>query len=268
MKVRLAILIVCWMSSFIHGMDKDNMPITKIKLIEVRSLDRLDYEVPVIVAGRNQQLWQQGFPLHDKLAGRLYYSQGNIICLPKQINYEPFDYSYGKNRNSNSVRHTMMLSRVILVAEPRLAQEECWDGEAKKYTNNYVYETVRAKLRAEKIFSTSVDFRGVQALEEAKKDLAWCYQNALNSFARDNRSSRKIAFLPLGLRSGIPWKDVVKIAVDTIFAYVHKKPHDYDSIWLCIVHARENGNPQPTDLYEYYKELCDKAAPALYSKSK
>src|SRR4029078_3474507 len=132
--------------------------------VQLRSLDYLDYQVPIIVAGSNEQLWQLGYPLHDKLAGRLYSSEGNIICLPKQINYQPFDYSYGKNANTNSVQHTMMLSRVILVAEPRLAQEEYWDEQENQYINDYVYEIAREKLRGD-IFSTTVEFRGIQALE-------------------------------------------------------------------------------------------------------
>ncbi len=232
MKANVTIFIGCLIITFLYSAEK---PITKVQLFQMRSFRCIDGKADAIIVGKNAQFRQLGYHLNDTLTGKLSDCSSNIIYVKKQ----------------RPIQYPIHLSKVVYVTEPYL-RKEAYRYEKDTYCNQYIYETMRTKERCPKLLA-SFEFYGNDALEETKKDLALCYREALSHFAENN--VRNIAFLPIGLESDLPWKDVVRIAVNSVYDYRNKSPYHYECIWLCIM--RMPGDYRYRKLYKYYKQLLN-----------
>lgn len=235
----------------VYGAQKNNTTRTRVQLVKVPYLQYLDHKVDIVVAGKNQQSRLLGLPCDDISIGKVSTFADNTIYRPKKASVPAGSVAGLEKKNNNAFQCKFKYSKVMYVTEPHLGQE-LFRQDKDTYESAYVYETMRTKLR-KSVLSATFEFTHAHALEEAKKDLGLCYSTMLDHYARADNKVAKIGFLPIGQGTGIPWRDTVKIAVDSIYNYIDKRPTDYNSIWLCVLVIGKNSYYE--ELYEYYKQL-------------
>lgn len=247
--LRLSLMCFCLVSVFLDACHNEQ---TKIILAETNSPRWLDAKVDVIAVGKNGQLVPENkarYPLNHILGTVNWYIKNDITIKNKE------------NGNVQSI--PIRQSTVMQVVEPLLTKELHWSEKENKDVEGYAYGVKKRWRRDPKEQVHFFEFFGNDALFEAKRDLALCYENLLKSVFCEMQLIRKksaIAILPLGIDTGIPWKTVIEIAVHSVCDYVEKNPDYYHSIYLCVIKTATDYDAH--ELYSYYEQLlCAREVP-------
>jgi hypothetical protein len=233
-------VLACMSTAFMHGMETTtntlDFPIhqTIIRLTKgsMYDVDKVDF----IAVGRVQQRTLQAPNFGD------LYTVGLISKVPNNMvyikhkdddsasdddTYKPYDNAeLEKKELWKRADKKVMQSRVLSVIEPRIRMKDFKDWQTWSYY-------------AERIHSSSmVDLNSrnkEHVLEEAKKDLALCYKNALLEVLRKEKS---IAISALGTDVGFPREDAAPVAVAAIIEFIKTSVNDgtepYELIHLFV----------------------------------
>jgi hypothetical protein len=188
------------------------------------------------------------------IPGRLFYPKSIFYkkndCYDSNSdddNYKPFSednrVSLCKKIDKKSVNNAMSIT------EPRISQTN-WnrDNKTNQPTPTYDYRVMRQDPMFQ-LYDTC-KFNGNEAITEAAKDLASCYQVALTKGIEhlSDEKEKSIALATLSADVGFPREKAAPIAVREILAFVRKNPKAYDRIELFVKKRSE---------FKLYKKLLD-----------
>ena len=172
---------------------------------------------------------------------------------------EILEHVYKKNQQIGvTVENDLDCEKIRTITEPVLERELYWCVKEEKEINDCVYQPMRKPSKRMVLESRTFEYCGEKAIEEAKRDLMFCYHKALSCMSQQ-RKMRSIAFLPLGIVTGLPWQMAVEIAIKSVCEYAKKRPGDYDKIWLYTVKKSDNDsypdNSHDMVFVKYWMEL-------------
>lgn len=226
-----------------------------IKLMYAKDLECFQKELSHIVVGKNEQYMLRGGLIYTSNQVGTVYSHHSTINTTKKKNQNIYIAPKKAARELPGELERKLFEptfipidskKIIRIVEPRLMKEFYWNEDKKEYLEGFLYHIMRKSLRTADVF-ISFDLHGNNALEEAQKNLAFCYTTSLRYIGKHIRGEQKrIAFLPLSERMGLSLQEAAKIALTTIDSYVQQYPREYLSIYLCMYTQNQ---------YAYYNEL-------------
>ncbi len=216
-----------------------------------RHIEQQTFHPGLIILGKKEQYKLQQATMGDRArVGEVSLSPHNSIFIKYKgcdsasddDTYKPFTSSIKKSWNDAYSRKYFNCS-ILTVVEPGIEYEYFVDDMPRQYG----YFPTR--VTEERNIFIEPEFFGENALEEAKKDLAVCYDNALltGSIMLGQTSNKTIAIDPLGTAVGIPGKDAVQVAIESVTEFIEYHPHTYALIQLFVKKRSD---------FALYKKLC------------
>jgi hypothetical protein len=199
------------------------------------------HTVEYIIVGKHQQQLldhifnrKEGCIRHSPSFNKFYHP--GLIHFKDSISYkhtndesDPNDETYKPFEEENKFTLTTVIPQsesqtIIEIAEPYITS----DGYYRDPISNQLklrFRYRKTKLRKE------CTFDGQQAITEASKDLAWCYENALMT----GIIYKNIAIPTLGADVGFPREKAAPIALTEITDFIRAfHPHTYNRIELVV----------------------------------
>jgi hypothetical protein len=226
---------------------------TQVGIQMVSHINDISKDVALVITGKNEQLILSGSIMRDYKMGTLHKEKVSTVYLPRTLNYESLENVYQKNHKIGVRIEKDLDVEIITVTEPILDQEVFWCAKGGNVINDYVYQPMKKPSKRPMLGSSTFEIRGEKAFEEAKKDLIFCYHNALSYIAQEKKM-RSIALLTLGIVTGFPWQVAVEIAISSVCEYVKKRPHDYTKIWLCTIKTWQDNSYQDNSYEQVYEK--------------
>jgi hypothetical protein len=203
-----------------------------------RHIEHPVFNPGLIILGKNEQRkLQQATSGGRTRVGEVSLVRNNSIFIKHKgcdsasddDTFKPFTLGIKKSWNDAYSKKYVKCS-IVTIVEPRIEYEYFVDDMPRQYG----YFPTR--VTEEKNVVLEPEFFGEKALEEAKKDLAVCYENALltGSIMLGQMPDKTIAIDPLGTAVGIPGKDAVEVAVESVREFIEHTPHVYALIVLCV----------------------------------
>ncbi len=118
--------------------------------------------------------------------------------------------------------------------------------------NHPIYK-VRRACKHKKGYYQNGEFTSDQAIEEASKDLIFCYKQCLTLGATLD-CTKNIDFPTLSADVGFPRSNAVLIAITTVFNYLKKNPQSYECVNFYFKKCSD-GELYRKFLMEYYKPI-------------
>lgn len=220
------LLVASVFTACVQGMETNFWTITfggtKINLNKGFISDAGD-KVDAIVAGINQQLSS-----HYCNVGKLFEQCHFVYKESRDTDDASDDDSYQPYLGNLTDKRRCLKGvdcRVFLMAEPCIRQRN----------KIFVYSLERPDPEEQNTFDC-LCFGGNEAIEEATKDLAFCYREAFDGVLKKltDKVGKSIAFATLSAGVGFPREKAVPIAVKTLLECIQNNPGAYDRIELFV----------------------------------
>ncbi len=234
---KIFIIVACMQSVLGCGMDKFDLFMHKVgnTYISVMNgcISEVDGKTDILVVGVHEQYKLETRFSENLVAGDI----GNIkdyINIRENIYGKHIDcfkhFDYSLLQFSWKSYKKPINSCLLSVVEPRVGKELQWNNELGKEVDDFTYITHRRYRRDQS--EHLCEYYGSDALEEAKKDLALCYKNALEGGEEkfSEKSNRSIAFKSLSTQLGFPRREAVLVTIAAITEYIIKNPKAYTTI--------------------------------------
>src|SRR5438477_4797951 len=157
---------------------------TQIGVQMVSCIKDIPKEFDVVIIGENEQKILSGSILRDYTIGALYKTkeaEDDVVYLPRTFNYESLEHVYKKNQQIGvTVENDLDCEKIRTITEPVLERELYWCVKEEKEINDCVYQPMRKPSKRMVLESRTFEYCGEKAIEEAKRDLMFCYHKALS----------------------------------------------------------------------------------------
>ncbi len=218
------LLVASLFTACVQGMETNFWTITfvgtKINLNKGFISDAGD-KVDAIVVGINQQLNSHFYNVGELFEKpRFVYEESRDTDDASDDSYQPYPYYLVDKVRSYKSLKKGVACRVFFMTEPCIRRDEFFG-----------YSVDRPHPWQKNLW-----FGGNKAIEEATKDLAFCYKEAFDGVLKrlTDKVGRSIAFATLSADVGFPREKAVPIAVRTLLECIKNNPGAYDRIELFV----------------------------------
>lgn len=205
----------------------------------------------VIVVGKNQQKISAARLEAFEYVGKIYSFLDRDLyqkiddSASDDDTYKPYPYHPGHQRKAIKT-NCKLFRNIFVVTEPCITKD--FYNNTENATPHFMYDVIRG--------NECLTFTHNQAIEEAGKDLTFCYTQALNKgLTIYNTKEKNISFPTLGADVGFPRDKAARIAINTIFEFIKDYPNKYAGITFFV---------QKRSDFALYKFLLLQKIPFLY----